>query len=198
MKKFLVFVFCSVVFGFTATAFGADPNTTLPPLKIVQCTLPPRACDCAPCTCDPATCVCPGCANGCKKAGALTTAETPYEVGVELPQIPTVQYRQQCVNGVCSLVPVQVAYSPPQAAPVATSSVCPCCGMVMTPEQMANMKAKAPIQYAAPVMFSSGACADGSCGTGATDDGSSGRRGPIRRILGRIFRGRRGAGGCGG
>lgn len=201
MKKYLTFAFCSIVFGFSAKAFAGEPlivNALAKPLMVSS------LCDCAPCTCDPATCVCPGCANGCKKAGAASM-DAVYEVGTmdqptlaTIPRFP-VQYQQQCVNGVCSLVPVQVAYAPPQAAPVAASNVCPCCGMVMTPEQMATMKAKAPVQYAAPVMYSSGACADGSCATGATDDGSGGgRRGPIRRILGRIFRGRRGAGGCGG
>lgn len=210
MKKFIVFLFCSIVFGFTATVFGADPNTTLPPLKIVQCTLPPRACDCQPCVCPPGTCECPGCANGCKKSGASAAQmDAIYSVGsvdgvstlpVQSYTAP-VQYQQQCVNGVCRLVPVTI----PQAKPaVQAGSVCPCCGMVMNAEQAAKVQASpvqyaAPMQtYAAPVTYScgAGACADWSCSmASAGDDSASMTRGQTRRAARRA---RRGTGRCGG
>lgn len=164
-----------------------------------------RVCDCQPCTCDPAKCVCPNCANGCKKAGATVTTETPSEIGVDLPQIPrfpapaqpatpapaaapqTVSrpaygpfhYEQRCVNGRCHLVMVADYPDgvPPQASPVMGAYYAAPCASCGTNGAF----------YSSGEVY--GAGGQGGCG--------SGTGGPIRRIFRRIFRGRRG-GGCGG
>lgn len=172
-----------------------------------------KPCDCNPCTCDPATCTCANCANGCRNAVGQATytvgmVDDPFNMA---PTTPTVQapvqtyhteYRQVCNGSSCQMVAVSVPDAP-RAATFAAGSTCPCCGMVMNAEQAAKMNVTCPngvcqpqTMYGSPMM---GACANGSCGNG--DDGTgaaSGRTGPIRRIFGRIFRGRKGGGCCGG
>lgn len=180
---------------------------------------PFKPCDCNPCICNPLDCNCANCAAGCRKAGAASAADVTYSVGaVDIVDpfnvTPTVQapiqtyhteYRQVCNGRNCQMVAVTVADQPQvQGIPpgpyypktYTAGSICPCCGMVMTAEQAARAASHAPVTtMAAPVMMAP-IMADSMT---VTDDGSVsvGRTGPVRRIIGRIFRGRRG-GGCGG
>jgi len=147
-----------------------------------------------PCTCG-ADCTCLGCP---KHSGG--SEESDF--------LPQLRVQSNCPGGVCPVVPAtrfvtrtrfvpEAMWQPVATLPPSSSSdVCPCCGMKMTPEQVATMKAR--MQYAPPPV----ACADPPMTLYGSNvgDGSSvsavARSGPIRRVLGRIFRGHKG-GGCG-
>jgi len=154
MKKFCLFVMCSVTFGcVSGLAYGNDYDATHPALEVLafrpvgffkakpcECTKGEK-CECGDnCTCNEAV----GCgkraaarqAARAAMAGGVAMDEATYSVGFEPQQMAIMQ-----------TVPVQ------QVATVAADpDVCPCCGMKMTPEQKAFMKAKqaAPVQQVVP------------------------------------------------
>ncbi len=209
MKKFVLAMFIVVACLSQAQA-GWPWETKKAPVELTAWGWA-KGCECVkgePCVCGP-DCQCPA-GVGCKgRSGSQSTGDVTYAVGLDAQQctVNALGQKQCFVNGVqvpCDLPVQYVATSPvsswafPQAA---DPEVCPCCGMKMTAEQMATMKAKmAPVTYAAPATYSSpvtyrapvmymstGACADGSCGTAMSNGG--GRRG----LFGRLRRG-----GCGG
>lgn len=181
MKKFLAFIACAIVSS-CSPAFAGEPlsYSSLKPL----CVSSLKGCDCNPCTCDPATCACPNCDIGCKRsAGTATANEVASFVGADaffVPQAPTApttaapgfhtEYRKVCNGTSCQMVAVSVPDLSEGSTAFATTT---------------------------PSAYVSGTSSCASCASGAQASGQEGRvRGPIRRILGRIFRGRKG-GGCG-
>lgn len=179
MKKFCLFVLCSVTFGcVSGLAHASDYDATHPPLTFGAFKPLAKSCECTkgePCTCgDKCTCnEAVGCgkraaARQAARAGAVVAMdEATYSVGFEPQQMAILQ-------------PVQAVQQLQVAS--ADADTCPCCGMKMTPEQKAFMKSKqsapvAPVQAApvytsqpiytsAPVMqgYYGGACVGGSCG----------------------------------
>lgn len=173
MRYLLVLVVCLFSVGLAHADWPfADTKAADWPFK-------EKPCDCNPCTCDPASCKCAACANGCRKAGSAAQEEVAF-VGFETAQAAQAtqvaqgtaqgfhtEYRQVCNGTSCQMVAVSV----PDGAAYAAGNCATC---------------------------ATGNCATGNCGASGSSEaggcGASGRSGPLRRVFGRLFRGRR----CGG